>query len=226
MNLTTAAINEAFSICKTSVVNEMAQAEQTRVEEQRQESVRLNEEHRLELEMKGDIRIRFANLEKMVKSVFSKPSELSQFLLEKVLNNRGHHFLTRVIMTKKGRAKPCPEFGGLVATSMKTENVEFQLIDLVEIDSLSSERNRFFLALGIPSLGGFKVGDKSLCRVEPVVYRYIQAQGGATFVEECYVSTSFSLPANAELRDALKNLCDLKIFCDTILKKYQHLITS
>ena len=225
MNLTTAAINEAFSICKASVVNEMVQAERTRIEEQRQEDIRLNEERRLELEMRGDVKMSFSNLKKMVKSVFAEPSELSQFLLEKILNKSGHHFLTRQVMTKKGRAKPCPEFGGLMATPMNMENVILKLIDLVEIDSLSSERNRFFLALGIPSLG-FQGDAKSLCQTDLVAYQHRQAEGGATFVEECYISTSFYSPANAELRDALKNLCDLKVFCDTILKKHQHLITS
>jgi len=232
MNLKTEDINKTFSICMTSIVNEIVNAEQTREEEQRLENIRLNEERQHQILIRNSINEHFANLKKMVKSVFAKPSELSQFLLDKVLNKpREHHFLNRQVMVKKGRTKPCPEFdsligaGAIVAMSMKMKDVRFQMIDLVKIDTLSSEQNQFFLALGIPSIG-FQVDAKSICQIEPIAYQYRQAQGGALYMEECHISTSFSVPANPELRNVLKNLCEFSIFCDTLLKKHQHLITS
>lgn len=226
MNLTIASINEVFAICKTSILNEMSQAEQIRAETQRLENINLAEKRKREIRIRNEINKSFADLKEMVKSVFAEPSELSQFLLEKVLNKSGqYHFLTRQVFIEEGPAKPCPELDSVMATSMKPEEVIIQLIDLVEIGSLSSERNRFFLALGIPSLG-FQVDAKTICQAEPIAYRYVQAEGGALFVEECHISTSFSLPANVELRDELERLCDFMIFCDTLLKRHQNLITS
>jgi len=225
MNLTTPAINEIFSICKTSIVDEILKVEQALAEERRLENIRLKEEYLRENRIRNSIDEHFANLKQMVKDVFSEPSELSQFLLEKVLNKCGQQSLSRRTMVEKGPAKLCPEIGGFSAIPMKMIDINFQLIDLVEIDSLSSERSRFFIGLGIPSLG-FQVDAKSLCQAEPITYVYRKAEGGALFVEEFHIYTSFSKPANSELRNVLKNLCDFKMFCHTILKKYQHLITS
>ena len=86
-----------------------------------------------------------------------------------------------------------------------------------------SEKNEYLIALIVPTDSAFgKKPRTDLRDIELIVYEHKYQNHGFESDEEAHLSHP---PANFELRNTLKSLKDLNVFCGIILKRYQHLIT-
>lgn len=209
------------------ILHEKTQAEISRKQQEQAESIRAEKSRRKQQSLVNSIQSHFKNLDKFVKEVFSEPSELSQFLIEKVLGRSNFRSITREKFVdcepeKDDLPTLIPEVH--LSVSQRIEKEYFDVIDLVRIESLTSEKGEYFIALIVPKGGVF--GNKprnDLRDAELIVYEHrCQAHGFQTD-EETYLSHP---PANVELRETLKSLKNLNVFCEVILKRYQNLITS
>jgi hypothetical protein len=221
-------INRAFVYNRGMTFHKKAQAEIDRERLENFSKVKQIKAEQRRRRLVKSIQSHFKNLEKFVKEVFAEPSELSQFLVEKVLSVPGCRLIARqkfVECEKKDDNFPTliPD----VTLSVSIGNLEkeyFAAIDLVKIESLSNEKSEYFISLIVPNntaLGSKPRND--LRDIELVVYEHRCLASGFESDEETYLSYP---PANVELRESLKSLRDLNVLCEVLLNRYQHLITS
>jgi hypothetical protein len=228
MNLQLQDINRTFVYNKGMILHEKTQTEIARKQQEQAEIRRAENSRRKQQSLVNSIQSHFKNLEKFVKEVFAEPSELSRFLIEKVLSVPGCRLISR---QKFVEGEPMDDdYPTLVSgstlsvTSGHFEKEYFDSIDLVRIESLSNEKSEYFVALIVPNIRALGNEPRNDLRdMELVVYAHKNGNYGFESDEEDQVSHP---PANVELRDTLKYLKDLNVFCQIILKKYQHLITS
>jgi len=221
-------INGTFAYNKGLILHERSQAEIARKRKEQSEKARAENINRKQRALRNSIQSHFNNLNKFVKEIFSKPSELSQFLIEKVLSTPGCRLISRQkfveFKTKSDDFPTLVDDEMVPQVSGHFEDEYFDAIDLVRIESLSNEKSEYFIALVVPNrrASGNKIRN-DLRDVELVVYKHKQEEFG---FERDYEDCILYPPVNVELRDILKSLNDLNVFCGVILKKYQHFVTS
>lgn len=212
-------IDSAFVFNKGLVEHER-QIEKERLENKKRiEEIKAQKKDRKDRALRNSINSHYTNLVQFVKEIFSQPSELSNFVLSVASEKTDQtYIITRSVpvssdpSTNSQENDLPPEFSGGV--SMKMEEKSLMAIKLVKIPNLSDEKREYFVALVLPLIEG-KISPDNFKDVDVIVYESVREKGGFEHSQE-----SHDFVPSVELKEVLKSLCDINIFCKVLLETY------
>ncbi len=220
-------LNRAFIYNRGMVLHESNLAEMSRKRQEKLKKIKTERARRKQLSLISSTQSHFRNLQKFVTDIFAEPSELSQFIIDKILISNYFRFISKqkLVQCEPREQDDLLELipGARLLVSSRLKEECFHIVDLAEIKSLSTEDLEYFVALIISeSESSDSKKRNDLKGIELIVYEHKKQSIGFLNNEEVYMSNP---PVSAELCQTLKNLKDLNEFCRAILNNYQHLIT-
>lgn len=214
-NFDRAVIDSAFVFNKGLVEQERLVEKERLQNLKRIEEAKAFRKERKRRALRNSINSHYANLVKFVKEIFSQPSELSNFVLSIVLEKKNKTIIitrnTWLYDDSQVQNVPSELSGGI---PMRIESKSFIAIKLVKIPNLQDENREYFVALLIP-FSEAKHSADDLKDIDVVVCESVVEKGGFFHTEE-----SYGFVPSTELRDVLKSLCDINIFCKVLLESY------